>query len=85
MLKFKVCLNFSKYLVYNKYKVNLNFIYLLRNCLLILVYKILKYKRILFAKKYINIKDKEIANTIKKYIAIKIWIKYRLSLNIIYI
>ncbi len=63
---------YSKYLVYNKYKVNLNFIYLLRNCLLILICKILKYKRILLAKKYIDVEDKEIANTIERYIAIKI-------------
>ncbi len=63
---------FNKYLIYNKYKINLNFIYLLRNCLLILICKILKYKRIFLAKKYINIEDKEIANTIKRYIAIKI-------------
>jgi len=63
---------FSKYLIYNKYKVNLKFIYLLQNCLLILICKILKYKRIFFVKKYKDFKDKEIDNTIKKYIAIKI-------------
>jgi len=62
----------NKYLIYNKYKINLNSIYLLRNCLLILICKILKYKRILLAKKYISIEDREIANTIKRYIAIKI-------------
>ncbi len=63
---------FSKYLVYNKHRVNLNFIYLLQNCLLILICKILKYKRILFARRYIDIEDKEIASTIERYIAIKI-------------
>jgi len=57
----------------------------LQNCLLILICKILKYRRIFFAKKYRNFEDKKIDNTIKRYIAIKIWIKYRLSLNIIYI
>jgi len=40
--------------------------------LLILTCKIFKYKRILFARKYIDVKDKEIANIIEKYIAIKI-------------
>ncbi len=63
---------FSKYLVYNKHRVNLNFICLLQNRLLILICKILKRKRILLAKRYINVNDKEIANTIKRYIAIKI-------------
>ncbi len=63
---------FSEYLIYNKYKVNLNFIYLLRNRLLILICKILKYKRILLAKKYKDFEDEKINNTIKKYIIIKI-------------
>ncbi len=63
---------FSKYLVYNKHKVNLNFIYLLQNCLLILIYKIFKYKRIFFAKRYKDFEDKKIDNIIKKYIVIKI-------------
>ncbi len=63
---------FNKYLIYNKYKVNLNLIYLLRNYLLILICKIFKYKRIFFVKRYKNFKDKKINNTIKKYIVIKI-------------
>ena len=54
---------FSKYLVYNKYKVNLNSIYLLQNCLLILICKILRYKRILFVRKYIDFENKKINNT----------------------
>jgi hypothetical protein len=61
---------FNKYLAYNKYRVNLNFIYLLRNCLLILICKTLKCKRILLAKRYIDVEDKEIANTIERYIAL---------------
>jgi len=69
-LKFAYILN--KYLVYSKYKINLKFIYLLRNCLLILIYKILKYKRIFFVKRYKDFKDEKINNTIKRYIAIKI-------------
>jgi len=40
--------------------------------LLILICKILKYRRIFFAKKYRNFEDKKIDNTIKRYIAIKI-------------
>ncbi len=63
---------FNKYLIYNKYKVNLNFIYLLQNCLLILIYKIFKYKRIFLARRYKNFEDKKIDNTIEKYIVIKI-------------
>jgi len=63
---------FNKYLIYNKYKVNLNLIYLLRNYLLILICKIFKYKKIFFVKRYKNFKDKKINNTIKKYIVIKI-------------
>ncbi len=63
---------FNEYLVYNKYKVNLNFIYLLRNRLLILIYKILKLKRFFFVKKHKNFEDKKIDNTIKRYIVIKI-------------
>jgi len=74
---------FSKYLVYNKYKVNFNFIYLLRNCLLILICKILKYKKKI-VKRYKDFKDEKVDNIIKKHIVIKIWIKYRLNLNIIY-
>ncbi len=69
-MKFAYILN--KYLVYSKYKINLKFIYLLRNCLLILIYKILKYKRIFFVKRYKDFKDEKINNTIKRYIAIKI-------------
>ena len=75
---------FNKYLVYNKYKVNLNFIYLLQNFLLILICKILKYKRIFFVKNYVYFENKKINSIIKRYIVIKIWIKYKLSLNIIY-
>ena len=56
----------------------------MQNCLLILICKILKHKRIFLVKKYKDFEDKEINNTIKKYIAIKIWMKYRLNLNIIY-
>ncbi len=63
---------FNKYLIYNKYKVNLNLIYLLRNYLLILICKIFKYKKFFFVKRYKNFKDKKINNTIKKYIVIKI-------------
>ncbi len=63
---------FSEYLVYNKYKVNLNFIYLLRNCLLILICKILRHKRILFVKKHKDFENKKIDNIIERYIAIKI-------------
>ncbi len=63
---------FNKYLAYNKYRVNLNFIYLLRNCLLILICEILKCKRILLAKRYVDVEDKEIASIIKRYIVIKI-------------
>jgi len=44
----------------------------LQNCLLILICKILKHKRIFLVKKYKDFEDKEINNTIKKYIAIKI-------------
>jgi len=40
--------------------------------LLILICKNFKYKRILFVQKYIDFEDKEIANTIEKYIVIKI-------------
>ncbi len=63
---------FNKYLIYNKYKVNFNFIYLLRNCLLILICKIFKHKRIFFAKKYKDFKNKKINNIIKRHIVIKI-------------
>ncbi len=63
---------FNKCLVYNKHKLNLNSIYLLRNRLLILVCKILKYKRIFFARRYIDIEDEKIANIIKRYVVIKI-------------
>jgi len=64
---------FSKYLVYNKYKINLNFIHLSRNRLLIfLICKIFRRKKILLVKKYIDIEDKEIANTIKRYVALNI-------------
>ncbi len=62
---------FSKYLVYNKYKVNFNFIYLLRNCLLILICKILKYKKKI-VKRYKDFKDEKVDNIIKKHIVIKI-------------
>jgi len=40
--------------------------------LLILICKILRYRRIFLVKKYKDFKDKEIDNTIKKYIVIKI-------------
>jgi len=40
--------------------------------LLILICKIFKHKKILLAKRYIDIKNKKIANTIKRYIVIKI-------------
>jgi hypothetical protein len=63
---------FSKYLIYNKHKVNLNFIYLLRNRLLILICEILKRKKILLARRHVDVEDKKIASTIEKYIAIKI-------------
>ncbi len=63
---------FNKYLIYNKHKINLNFIYSLRNCLLILICKIFKRKRIFFAKRHKNFKDEKINNIIKKYIIIKI-------------
>ena len=63
---------FNKYLIYNKHKINLNFIYSLRNCLLILICKIFKRKRILYAKRYEDFEDKKIDNIIKKHIAIKI-------------
>jgi len=76
---------FNKYLVYNKHKLNLNFIYLLRNRFLILVYKIFRRKRIFLVRRYIDVEDEKITNTIERYIAIKIWIKYRLSLNTIYV
>ncbi len=63
---------FNECLVYNKYRVNLNFIYLLRNRLLILVCKILRRKRILLARRHIDVEDEKIASTIKRHIAIKI-------------
>ncbi len=63
---------FNKYLVYNKHKVNLNFIYLLRNGFLILVYKIFRRKRIFLVRRYIDVEDEKITNTIERYIAIKI-------------
>ncbi len=84
MLNSKFVYIFSKYLIYNKYRVNLNSIYLLQNCLLILICKILKYRKILFVRKYRDFENKKIDSTIEKYIAIKIWIEYRLNLNIIY-
>ncbi len=62
---------FNKYLIYNKYKINLNFIYLLQNCLLILICKILKYKK-KFVKKHKGFEKKKIDNIIKKHIVIKI-------------
>jgi len=70
---------FSKYLVYNKYKVNLNSIYLLQNCLLILVCKILRYKRILFVRKYIDFENKKINNTtlLKK----KLLLRFELNID----
>jgi len=48
---------FSEYLIYNKHKVNLNFIYLLQNRLLILICKNFKRKRIIFTRRYIDVKD----------------------------
>ncbi len=63
---------FNKYLVYNKHKLNLNFIYLLRNRFLILVYKIFRRKRIFLVRRYIDVEDEKITNTIERYIAIKI-------------
>jgi len=64
---------FNECLVYNKYGINFYFIYLSRNCLLIfLICKIFKRKKILLAKKYIDVEDEEIANTIKRHIAINI-------------
>ncbi len=63
---------FNKYLIYNKYKINLNFIYLLRNRLLFLICKIFKHKRIFLVKRYKDFEDKKTNNTIKRYIVIKI-------------
>ncbi len=63
---------FSKCLIYNKYKINLNFIYLLRNRLLILICKNFKRKRILLARRHKNFRDEKINNTIKRHIVIKI-------------
>ncbi len=63
---------FNKYLIYNKHKVNFNFIYLLRNRLLILICKNFKHKKILFVKRYKNFEDEKINNTIKRHIVIKI-------------
>ncbi len=63
---------FNKCLIYSKHKINFNFIYLLQNCLLILICKILKYKKFFFVKRYKDFKDKKINNIIKKYIVIKI-------------
>ncbi len=63
---------FSEYLIYSKHKVNLNFIYLLQNRLLILICKILKRKRIFLVKKYKDFEDEKINNIIKRYIVIKI-------------
>jgi len=63
---------FSECLIYNKHKVNLNFIYLLRNYLLILICKILKRKRIFLVKKYKGFEDKKINNTIERHVVIKI-------------
>ncbi len=54
---------FNKYLVYNKYKVNFNFNYLLRNRLLILICEILKCKKILLARRCL----KKIISKQKKY------------------
>ncbi len=64
---------FSECLIYNKHKINLDFIHLSWNRLLIfLICEILKRKKILFAKRYIDVKDEEIASTIERYIAINI-------------
>jgi len=64
---------FNEYLVYNKYTINLNFIYLSQNRLLIfLICEILRHKRIFLAKKYIDVEDEKIANIIERYIAINI-------------
>ncbi len=63
---------FNEYLIYNKHKINFNFIYLLQNCLLILICKILKRKKIIFAKRYVGVEDEKIANIIERYIVIKI-------------
>ncbi len=63
---------FNEYLIYNKHKINLNFIYLLQNRLLTLICKIFKHKRIFFAKKHKDFKDEKIDNIIKKHIVIKI-------------
>jgi len=64
---------FNKCLIYNKHKINLNLIYLLRNRLLIfLICEIFKRKKILLAKRYISVKDEKIANTIEKHIVINI-------------
>ena len=51
---------FNEYLVYNKHRVNLDFIYLLRNRLLILICEILKRKKILLARRYIDIENKKL-------------------------
>ncbi len=63
---------FSECLVYNKYRVNLNFIYLQRNRLLILICEILRRKRILLARRHVDVEDEKIASTIERHIAIKI-------------
>jgi len=63
----------SECLVYNKHKINLNFIYLSQNRLLIfLICEILKCERILLAKRHIDVEDEKIANTIERHIAINI-------------
>ncbi len=63
---------FSEYLIYNKHKVNLNFIHLLRNRLLILICKIFRHERILYARRHKDFEDEKINNTIKRHIVIKI-------------
>ena len=63
---------FNECLVHNKHKVNLNFIHLLRNRLLILICEILKRERILLVKRHVDVEDEEIASTIKRHIVIKI-------------
>ena len=68
---------FSKYLVYNKHKINLNFIYLSQNCLLILICKILKRKWILFAKRYIDVEDKKVLILLKDILLLK----FKLNIN----
>jgi len=50
-----------------------------------LICEILKREKILLVRRYVDVEDEEIASIIEKYIAINIWSRYRLNLNIIYV